>query len=284
MSTLVTPPRTASRFEPILTNLRAAYGRAYVRIFAAGREPSWVLSEAILPVIGMFAYVFVYRALGAPREYEAFVVLGGVMMAYWLGVLWSMGTQWYWDKQEGNLELFLIAPCSRMAILTGMAVGGIVMTSVRALGALTMGLFVFKVPLAPADPLAAIGVFLLTLASLYALGMCLASLFLLYGREVWHLAHALEEPVYLANGLYFPVKALGPWAITAISTLPLALGLDAMRQLLFGSQVARGLLPIGVEVALLFASFGAYITLAVAMLRWLEKQGKTRGTLVLRHQ
>jgi ABC-2 type transport system permease protein len=273
-----------SRLEPVVTNLRAAYGRAYVRIWAAGREPSWVLSEAVLPVIGMFAYVFVYRALGAPREYEAFVVLGGVMMAYWLGVLWSMGTQWYWDKQEGNLELFLVAPCSRMAILSGMAVGGIVMTSVRAMLALAMGLFVFKVPLAPADPWAAIGVFLLTLASLYALGMCLASLFLMYGREIWHLAHALEEPIYLANGLYFPVRALGPWAAAAVSTLPLALGLDAMRQLLFGATTARGLLPVGVEVGLLFGSLAFYLVLATFMLRWLENQGKRKGTLVLRHQ
>jgi ABC-2 type transport system permease protein len=275
---------SGSRLEPVVTNLRAAYGRAYVRIWAAGREPSWVLSEAVLPVIGMFAYVFVYRALGAPREYEAFVVLGGVMMAYWLGVLWSMGTQWYWDKQEGNLELFLVAPCSRMAILSGMAVGGIVMTSVRAMLALAMGLFVFKVPLAPADPWAAIGVFLLTLASLYALGMCLASLFLMYGREIWHLAHALEEPIYLANGLYFPVRALGPWAAAAVSTLPLALGLDAMRQLLFGAATARGLLPVGVEVGLLFGSLAFYLVLATFMLRWLENQGKRKGTLVLRHQ
>lgn len=275
---------TRSRLEPVRTNLRAAYGRAYVRIFAAGREPSWVLSEAVLPVIGMFAYVFVYRALGAPRVYEAFVVLGGVMMAYWLGVLWSMGTQWYWDKQEGNLELFLIAPCSRMAILAGMAVGGIVMTSVRAMLALVIGLLVFKIPLAPEDPLAAIGVFLLTLASLYALGMCLASLFLLYGREIWHVAHALEEPIYLANGLYFPVRALGPWAAAAVSTLPLALGLDCMRQLLFGSAVARGLLPVGTETALLGGSLVFYLMLATVMLRWLEDQGKKKGTLVLRHQ
>jgi hypothetical protein len=29
-----------------------------------------------------------------------------VMMAYWLGVLWSMGTQFYWEKQDGNLEFY----------------------------------------------------------------------------------------------------------------------------------------------------------------------------------
>ncbi|MEP7028707.1 MAG: ABC transporter permease [Candidatus Eisenbacteria bacterium] len=273
-----------SRFEPVITNLRAAWARAYVRIFAASREPSWMLSETLLPVIGMCAYVFVYRALGAPRAYEAFVVLGGVMMAYWLGVLWSMGTQFYWEKQDGNLEFYLMAPCSRMAILSGMALGGVVMTSLRALSALALGLFVFRVPFDLTHGWTALAVFTLTLGSLYALGMCLASLFLMYGREVWHLAHALEEPVYLANGLYFPVRALGPWVAGAIGTVPLATGLDAMRQLLLGAELAKPLLPVATEIGILVGSLFFYIGLAIVMLRWTEARGKRLGTLILRHQ
>lgn len=272
------------RFEPLITNLRAAWARAYVRIFGASRETSWVLSESILPVLGMFAYVFIYRALGAPKEFEAFVVLGGVMMAYWLAVLWSMGSQFYWEKQEGNLELYLVAPCSRIAILCGMAVGGIFMTSFRAVLSFLLGIWVFDVSFTPSNPWLAVLVFLLTLASLYALGMCLSSLFLLYGREVWHLANALTEPVYLANGLYFPLRALGPWVWAAISTLPLAIGLDAMRQLILGPGPARGLLPIATEVWLLVGSLFVYLPAAVFMMRWLENEGKKSGTLILRHQ
>jgi len=228
--------------------------------------------------------VFVYRALGAPRAYEAFVVLGGVMMAYWLGVLWSMGTQFYWEKQDGNLEFYLMAPCSRMAILSGMAIGGVVMTSLRALSALALGLFVFRVPFDLTHGWTALLVFVLTLGSLYALGMCLASLFLMYGREVWHLAHALEEPVYLANGLYFPIRALGPWMAAAIGTVPLAIGLDAMRQLLLGGALARPILPVWAELWILVGSLFFYLALAVVMLRWTEARGKRLGTLILRHQ
>jgi ABC-2 type transport system permease protein len=255
-----------------------------VRIFAASREPSWILFETVMPVLGMFAYVFVYRALGAPRVFEAFVVLGGVMMSYWLAVLWSMGTQWYWEKQDGNLESYLIAPCSRLAILTGMAVGGIVMTSMRALLSLLLGVLLIRVDVLPDQPLAALSVFLLTLGALYALGMCLASLFLMYGREVMHVANALQEPMYLVNGLYFPVRALGPWAFAAVSTLPLALGLDAMRQLILGPSLARGLWPVPVETAVLGATFLVNIAVAVALLARLEHEGKKSGSLILRHQ
>lgn len=273
-----------TRLEPLVTNLRASWARAYVRIFAASREPSWVLTETLMPVLSMAAMVFVYRTLGAPRAFESFVVLGGVMMAYWLGVLWSMGTQFYWEKQDGNLEFYLMAPCSRMAILTGMAVGGVVMTSVRALSALALGLFVFRVPFDTAQIGPAIGIFALALMSLYALGMCLASLFLHYGREIWHLAHALEEPVFLASGLNYPLKVLGPWALGALASLPLALGLDAMRQLLLGTAVARPILSVKAETWILAAAFVAYVLLAHFLMRWTEDLAKTKGTLVLRHQ
>ena len=52
-------------------------------------------------------------------------------------------------------------------------------------------------------------VFFLTLAALYGLGMVLASLFLMWGREAWHLTQLLAEPVYFVSGLNFPVAALG---------------------------------------------------------------------------
>jgi ABC-2 type transport system permease protein len=272
------------RREPWLTNLRAAWARAYVRIFAASREPSWIIFETIMPVLGMFAYVFVYRALGAPPEFEAFVVLGGVMMSYWLAVLWSMGTQWYWEKQEGNLEFYLVAPCSRLAILAGMAIGGIFMTSIRAILALVLGVLLFHVDLTPGEPWAALGVFLLTLGALYALGMSMASLFLMYGREVWHVTNALQEPMYLVNGLYFPLRALGPWGFAAFSTLPLALGLDAMRQLVLGPELARGLWPVPIETALLAVALVVNVFVAVALLARLEHEGKKSGALLLRHQ
>ncbi len=271
-------------WEPLVTNLRATWGRAYVRVFAATREPSWMIGEVLFPVLGMFAYVYIYRALSARREYESFVVIGGVMMAYWVAVLWSMAAQFHWEKQGGQLELYLVAPCSRMAILSGMAIGGVFMTTIRAVASGAIGLWVFRVPFHPSDPLALVAVFLLTLCCLYALGMCLASLFLLYGRGVWQLSHALQEPVFLVSGMYFPLSALGPWAVTSVSVLPLALGLDAMRQLLFPPAIAQGLLPLRTEIALLAVSLVVFLWMASALMAWMERAAKRNGTLIMRHQ
>ena len=43
-------------------------------------------------------------------------------------------------------------------------------------------------------------VFVLTMSALYGLGMMLASLFLLWGREAFHMTNVLIEPVYFVSG------------------------------------------------------------------------------------
>ena len=92
-----------------------------------------------------------------------------------------------------------------------------------------------------------IAVFCLTLSALYGLGMMLASLFLLWGREAFHMTQLVIEPVYFVSGLNFPVGRLGALGALAIATIPFAVGLDAMRQLVFAGPavhhrhaVARG--------------------------------------------
>ncbi|MCR4427155.1 MAG: ABC transporter permease, partial [Firmicutes bacterium] len=85
------------------TNLRALWGRAYVRIIGVNREPSWIAFDVILPVLGTASYVYIYKAMNASREFMGFAILGGAMTAYWMNVLWAMASQFYWEKESGNL-------------------------------------------------------------------------------------------------------------------------------------------------------------------------------------
>ena len=210
-------------------------------------------------------------------------MIGGVLSTYWINVLWGMGAQLYWEKQQGQLQLYFAAPCSRMAILTGMAVGGLAATMVRSLVGVAIGVWVFHVELAPFSPWALAGVFVLTMIALYALGMTLSSLFLLYGREAWHTANALQEPVYFLSGLYFPIRTLGAVGAVAAGLLPLTLGVDALRQVLLG-PAARGLLPVATETAILAAFAVAFLVLARVALAHLEALSKREGRLTQRWQ
>src|SRR6187431_384150 len=222
-----------TRRQQWLTDFRSVGGRAYPRVTGLFREKSWVFFEILLPFLATSAFVFVYRALQAPPEYIGFVVLGGAMTAFWLNVIWMMASQLWWEKSQGNLELYFAAPMSIMSVLFGMAFDGIFMSSTRAAVVLAIATILYGVHFEVQQWVLLLAVFFLTLAALYGLGMMLASLFLMWGREAWHLTQLLIEPVYFVSGLNFPIARLGVLGSVAISILPLAVGLDAMRQLAF---------------------------------------------------
>ena len=303
--------RTDLRYR-IGLNLRAVVGRSYPRIVGANREPSWIFFEALLPLLGIAAYVFIYQSFGA-RSFAAAagnttaqavisantnaliasVVLGGTMVAFWLNVLWSMASQLYWEKEIGNLQLYMMAPMNRMALLGGMALGGMVMTSMRAVSTLVAGILVFGVIFQVADPLMLLAVFFAALIALYGLGMMFASLYLLWGREAWNLSALMEEPIFFSSGFYFPVGGLfrvpgwGPIIAIIGSFVPATFGLDALRQLTLGSTAFGGQLwifDVKTELYILVFMAVLFLILARYSLRYLETLAKREGKLTSRHQ
>ncbi len=264
--------------------LRTIVARAYPRVIGANREKSWLFFETFLPLLATSAYVFFYRAIGAPEEYIGLVVVGGAMTAYWLNVLWSMSAQLYWDKDAGNLAIYIASPGSLMAILLGMAVGGLAMTTTRAMVIIAAGWLLFGVKFSLAYWALLILTFVITMAALYGLGMLFASIFLLWGREAWHISNLLQEPIYLASGFYFPVKALGFWVATAASLIPLTLGLDAMRQLLFPANPTFGFLSVQVEIWVLAILAVVFIGASKFALDYMERLAKQQGRLTERRR
>jgi ABC-2 type transport system permease protein len=126
--------------------------------------------------------------------------------------------------------------------------------------------------------------FVITMAALYGLGMLFASVFLLWGREAWHISNLLTEPIYLASGFYFPVKALGFWAAAVASFIPLTLGLDAMRQLLFPSNPTFGFLRVDHEIWILVGLAVVFIGSSKFALDHMEKLAKREGRLTERRR
>lgn len=268
----------------IMLNVRAAKGRAYPRIVGALREPSWIIWETVLPLLSMGAYIYVYRSLEAPKEFEGFVILGGVMTTYWINVLWGMASQLYWEKETANLQLYLAAPMSKMSILAGMALGGMFATTVRGVSIILIGVYIFEVDFIITNVYLLISIFCITLLALYGMGMLFASLFLIWGRQAWHLNRLLEEPVFFLSGYSFPVKALGSIAAFA-SAIPFTLGLDAMRQLTFPSIASQwGLIQPSLELTILVIMSAVLLYLARVSLNYMERLGREKGTLTMRWQ
>ncbi len=274
-----------TRRQAFMTDLRSVRGRAYPRIHGLFREKSWLAFEILLPFLATSAFVFVYRALQAPPEYIGFVVLGGAMTAFWLNVIWNMAGQLHWEKSQGNLELYFAAPIDIMAILFGMAVGGMVMSGSRAVVILVVASVVYGVTFAVDQWLLLGLVFMLTLAALYGLGMMLASLFLVWGREAFELTQFFTEPVYFVSGLSFPVGRLGLLGALAITTIPLAVGLDAMRQLAFvGTDVDFGTPSPEIEALILIVMAVVFLLAARWILGVMERLARRDGRLSIRWQ
>ncbi len=254
--------------------------RAYPRFVGSYRNRAWIVTETLLPLIGTIAMIYVYRALHAPARYLGFVVLGGVLLAFWQNVIWAMATQFFWDRGQGNLELFAMAPTSLAAILLGMAVGGAYLSLTRALTVLLVVSLLFGISYSLAGLLPALGIFVLTIAALYCLGMLLASLFLFYHREAWHLADALQEPIYFLGGFYFPIRSLGAVVGGLGSLIPATLGLDAIRQVILAGTPQ--FIPVGWEVMAVAGQIVLYAVLSQISLRYLEQRARLDARLILR--
>jgi ABC-2 type transport system permease protein len=254
-------------------------GRAYPRVIGQQREKSWLFFDVFLPLLGVSAYVFVYQAIQAPPEYIGFVVMGGAMTAFWLNVLWSMSSQLYWEKEQGNLALYIMAPNSLMAILLGMALGGLIATTLRALAITVLGSWLFQVEYEVASYWQLFLVFTLSMVALYGMGMMMSSLFLLLNREAWHISNMAQEPVYLLSGFYFPIKNLNFWVAAGASIIPLTVGLDAMRQLVFASGPTLGFLDVRLEILLLVVLSIVFLIGAKVLLGYMERLAIREGRI-----
>jgi ABC-2 type transport system permease protein len=262
---------------------RVVLARMGVRITATTQEPLWVATDIIIPLITIAGYIYLYKALGA-TQLTAFVVIGGVMIAFWANILWNMAAQFYWEKEQGNLEMYFVSPAPKMAVLLGMALGSIINTSMRAGVILVLGAYIFNIHFVIGSPAIALIVFFLALIALYAMGMLFASLFMLYGREAWHTANLLQDPVYFVGGFYFPIfSPLSPlWLQFAASAIPVSFALDGLRDILVLGQslspaVERDIIALIIFIIVL-------LPLAKLALRYMENLGKKHGRLTIRWQ
>lgn len=277
MSTILTQPVPKNTGWKLF--LQTIVARAYPRVIGQQREKSWMFFDLFLPLLSVSAYVFVYRAIRAPEEYIGFVVMGGAMTAFWLNILWSMSSQLYWEKETGNLALYIMAPNSMMAVLLGMAVGGMLASTLRALVILILGSWIFQVNFSISSFSQLFLVFTLCMAGLYGMGMMLASVFLLLSREAWHISNLAQEPIYLLSGFYFPIKSFNFLIAAGASIIPLTLGMDAMRQLVFPSGPSLGFLSVQVEILILIVLSIIFVIAAKFLLDHIEKLAIREGRL-----
>lgn len=260
---------------------RTMYSRAWVRVRSTYGEPLWLAVNLAVPLLSSSAMALLYQSSGL-GDYSGFAILGGIMLAFWGNVLWSMASQFNWDKEVGIFEIYLVSPAPISAILVGMSLGGILATIPSAAFVTLFGWVFFHISISPSWP-AVFLTFVLTLASLYAMGMLLSSLYLAYGREAESLNNAIGEPIDFLSGIYFPAIGTGspfPFALQiAASLIPLTIGMDALRKSIF---FADGVQAVWIDLVILAVMSIILLYLGDRALKLLEERGRREGTLVVR--
>jgi ABC-2 type transport system permease protein len=228
------------------------YAVAYLAYQAAGRQTADGVAISGFLLIGMFGQVMVTSAV------------------------WETGSSIETERWEGTIAALFLSPASRIAVIAGYGLGGLLFLVPSLLVVALLGV-VTGATLDVASPLAATLSALLLLLSALALGFLLAAFFIL-SRRANLMANVIQHPLYLLGGFIVPRGEFPGWLHTLSQGLPIAHAVDAFRL-----STLRGGSVSDVAPALFASAIASAACLSVGILgiRRVEHAAKRSGQLDL---
>jgi len=173
---------------------------------------------------------------GLGENYVVFLIPGMVAMSVLFTSVFS-GIQIIWDKQFGFLKETLVAPVSRLEIMSGQTLGGATIAVLQGSLILVLSMFV-GFPLSnPAGFLIALAFMVLIGISFTAFGIAIASRMEdMTGFQL--IMNFVVFPIFGLSGALFPISSLPAWLIPLTLLDPLTYGVEGIRYGLTGvSQI-----------------------------------------------
>ncbi len=222
------------------------------------RSRSRIIGSLGQPLLFLLSFGFgfgsvYYRAEGG--SYMQFLAPGIIAMAVLFTAIFS-GIDLIWDRQFGFLKETMVAPVSRLSIMSGKTLGGATVASVQGIIVFVLTLFVGFRPITPwLLPAAFLFVFIIALL-FTALGIAIASI--LEDMQGFQLImNFLVMPIFFLSGALFPLKGLPGIMETITKVDPLAYGVDGIRAALIGQS------SFGIPVDLLILSLITLVLLGI---------------------
>jgi ABC-2 type transport system permease protein len=263
---------TRGRRASLEANARGVYIIWYRELMRYRRDRARLISSLGQPLL--FLIVFgsgLTASLGGGLKdqlgdvsYVRFLFPGIIAMAVLFTAVFS-AISIVWDREFGFLREVLVAPISRASVVLGKAVGGSTVAMFQ--GAILLVLApVLGVTLGPLIVLKLLGLMFLTAFALTSLGILIAAR--LQSMEAFQMImNFLIMPMFFLSGAFFPLRSLPVWMSVVTRLDPVAYGVDPMRRLLLGADLAPGI-RIGnhhlgtAEDCLILAVFAAVMMLA----------------------
>ena len=168
-------------------------------------------------------------------DYIQFMYPGILAMTVLMTSVMS-GVSIVWDREFGFLKEVLVSPLSRSGVLIGKAVGAATIAIVQ--GAIMLVLApIVNVPIS-------LGTVLALLPLLLILSLSLSGLGLLFGARMRSqqgfllVLQLVFFPLLFLSGIFFPVSGVATWLGVLSKLNPVTYGIDAIRQVFLGTEVA----------------------------------------------
>lgn len=197
------------------------------------RERSRLFSAIARPVLWLFIVGAGMSRLVSPNvgvPYIQFIFPGILGMTILFSSIFS-SISIIWDKEFGFMKEILVAPVSRLSIVVGKALSGMVVSTIQAVIILALFPFIgFKLSI-----LQIAGVFLLCASisfSISAFGVVLATFYDSY-ESFSVIMNFIVMPMFFLSGAMYPVKLLPEILKIFAKINPLTYGIDAMKHVIF---------------------------------------------------
>ena len=204
------------------------------------RSKSRIIGSISMPLFFLLFLGFglnsVVQLPGMGGNYIVFLIPGMVAMSVLFTSVFS-GIQIIWDKQFGFLKETLVAPVSRLEIMSGQTLGGATTAVIQGSLILVLSMFVGFPLLNPVGFLIALGFMILIGISFTAFGIAIASRMEdMTGFQL--IMNFVVFPIFGLSGALFPISSLPAWMVPLTLLDPLTYGVEGIRYGLTGvSQI-----------------------------------------------
>lgn len=141
-----------------------------------------------------------------------------------------------WDREFGFLKEVLVSPLSRSGVLAGKAVGAATIAIIQ--GAIMLVLApIVNVPINLGTVLALLPLLLILSLALSGLGLLIGAR--MRSQQGFQIVMQLVIfPMMFLSGIFFPVSGVATWLEVLSKLNPVTYGIDAIRQVFLGTEVA----------------------------------------------
>ena len=243
---------------------RSIWVIAYRELVRFVQDRPRMISSFSMPIIFLLIFGAGFgRLIGQMMpgvDYIQFMYPGILAMTVLMTSVMS-GVSIVWDREFGFLKEVLVSPLSRSGVLVGKAIGAAIIAIVQ--GAIMLVLApIVNVPINLGTVLALLPLLLILSLSLSGLGLLIGAR--MRSQQGFQIVMQLVIfPMMFLSGIFFPVSGVATWLGVLSKLNPVTYGIDAIRQVFLGTEVA-GVTVFGhtmgiVDSAIVVAMVGAVL-------------------------